>query len=82
MSEILSSWDKISASKSWCFLVKFWTEARSFPESSEKIIKQAQLYEQNVYNQTGNEKVADKINALTGEYNRIGALYNDTLATK
>jgi len=36
--------------------------------------------QQNLYNQTGNEKVADKINALTGEYNRIGALYNDTLA--
>ena len=33
-----------------------------------------------LYNQTGNKKVADKINALSNEYNRIGELYNDTLA--
>ena len=28
--------------------------------------------QQNLYNQTGNEKVGDRINALTSEYNRIG----------
>tara|TARA_R100000081_G_scaffold56000_1_gene27494 strand:+ start:1 stop:756 length:756 start_codon:yes stop_codon:yes gene_type:complete len=36
--------------------------------------------QQNIYNQTGNEKVGDRINALTSEYNRIGELYNNTLA--
>ena len=36
--------------------------------------------QQNIYNQTGNEKVGNRINALTSEYNRIGELYNNTLA--
>lgn len=30
-----TSWAAMSASKRWCFLSKFWTAARSLPQSSE-----------------------------------------------
>jgi hypothetical protein len=55
--------------------VSFLNHYGQLNDLDKAIAKQEELY-----NQTGNEKVGDRINALTSEYNRIGDLYNNTLA--